>query len=81
MAGAAAAFKAADVNAHAVIGQPQPERHGDAEIFGALRLWPLMFPGARHHDLAGARPHILPVVIGEPAGVFVSLKMKPLWPS
>ena len=63
MAGAAATLKAADMDAHAVIGQPQPERHGDAEILGALRLRSLMLPGARHHDLARVWPHILPVEI------------------
>ena len=64
MAGAATAFKATYVNAHAVIGQSQPKRHGDAEILGALRLRPLMLPGARHHDLARARSNILPVEVG-----------------
>ena len=63
MAGAATALKTADVNAHAVIGQSQPERHGNAEILSALRFRPLMLPGARHHDLARLRPHILPVEV------------------
>jgi len=69
MAGAATAFKAADVDAHAIIGQSEPERHGDAEILGALGLRPLMLPGARHHDLARVRPHILPVEIRESAEI------------
>ncbi len=69
VAGTLTALEAADVDAHAVVGESQPERHGDAEIFGSLRLRPIMLPGARHHDLARVRPHILPVEIGESAGV------------
>lgn len=70
MAGAATALKTADVHAHAVIGQSQPERHGDAEILSALRFRPLMLPGARHHDLARVWPHILPVEIRALSGSF-----------
>ena len=61
MTGALTTLKAAHMHAHAVIGQSQPERHGNAEILGACGLRPLVFPGACDHDFAGLWLHILAV--------------------
>ena len=64
VAGTLTALEAADVDAHAVVGESQPERHGDAEILGAFRLRAAVLPRTGHHDITGVRADILTIKIG-----------------